>query len=1065
MFGRFSKGTSVFQRLNKLSIIDPDKGTGIELVDAMLKDMPAQVAQPSLDWGEERRVLLNELRNRFHTRWSATIEQSAPEIRGQIFWLLSLLSFREYSQGLEPPPPRIDAADIIIQSLNSQWHRNTYLRLTQHDARFLLQTKEMRALTAPNEFAPHELPKSGEPLIGIAALLICSFEAPVDKGLQKAINSLAKPGQSFQWQYSDEGRENIEKLVRLTGEDPSNHPWVQAWMRNVEGIKETAKSLQSAAHSSTLRPIFDKVVDYIDGETRNQPATENAYDELKEQFIQLAPAEKGTTLCEVIRLVAVIEAQRKKGNLNNHTARYAEFDLLRGIIRFLEDKYFFCRQCRRKISFSADEAVEISRRIVRTHPSGKRSVLEAGLNRTALKKLAKALPRDDDDLRHFICHDVTTEDHKILADAFLTDEDLRAENDERVQKSKSKQGRIEIFEQDLKSMKVGARPAKKDIALFQAFITEETQPYILENLSLIHEDVKSLQTENLHERIVRIGTGKMSYSPLIWASSFLPSDTVAPSLADIAMDCYKPKPGKGLTNERAGNACLWALGNLPKGAGAPYLARILARTKYPKVRKLLEATLTATAHAAGISRADLDETIVPDHGLLSAKALPDFAQGRCELTFADGKAKLSWFNADGKPLKAPNAAIKDKDSGAIKRARMVVKEANIDLLTQSRRIEGLYLQERVLAAKDWQTRYNDHETVGVLSRRLVWRAQGEAGQRTFLAPDGNAIDPDGNAIDLTDTKISLWHPTMSSADEIAAWRERIVADEIIQPFRQVFRETYELTDAERETQTYTNRFAGHVLKQHQTIALARDNGWACSHRTVFDTPDDEPMRILLPAHGLQAEFWNQGFGGKQGPALDSGSLKFLSTDRLQFHKLDPDARFNRGEKVALEDLPPMIFSEMLRHCDLFTSVASIATDPEWEDRGDDAQHPDAWAAIANEYWQRAVSADLGTSAKMRRDVIEMVLPKLTSLSKVCSIEGNVLTVTGKKHNYAIHIGSGAVCLMPQRRHICIVPAGLPSTNTIYLPFTGDTTLSLILSKARLLADDDKITDPVILGQI
>jgi hypothetical protein len=34
-----------------------------------------------------------------------------------------------------------------------------------------------------------------------------------------------------------------------------------------------------------------------------------------------------------------------------------------------------------------------------------------------------------------------------------------------------------------------------------------------------------------------------------------------------------------------------------------------------------------------------------------------------------------------------------------------------------------------------------------------------------------------------------------------------------------------------------------------------------------------------------------------------------------------------------------------------------------------------------------------------------------------------------------------------------------------LPFEGDRVLSLILSKALMLVDDDAITDPVILAQI
>ena len=46
-------------------------------------------------------------------------------------------------------------------------------------------------------------------------------------------------------------------------------------------------------------------------------------------------------------------------------------------------------------------------------------------------------------------------------------------------------------------------------------------------------------------------------------------------------------------------------------------------------------------------------------------------------------------------------------------------------------------------------------------------------------------------------------------------------------------------------------------------------------------------------------------------------------------------------------------------------------------------------------------------------------------------------------------------------------AGLGSKpfGRVFLPFEGDTTLSIIVSKALLLADDRRITDPIIVSQI
>jgi hypothetical protein len=69
-----------------------------------------------------------------------------------------------------------------------------------------------------------------------------------------------------------------------------------------------------------------------------------------------------------------------------------------------------------------------------------------------------------------------------------------------------------------------------------------------------------------------------------------------------------------------------------------------------------------------------------------------------------------------------------------------------------------------------------------------------------------------------------------------------------------------------------------------------------------------------------------------------------------------------------------------------------------------------------------------------------------------------------KHEYLIHLGSSAVIIADNRRHVCIVPAGQNRTAAM-LTFTGDVTLSHILSKAMLLANDAKITDQDILRQI
>jgi hypothetical protein len=66
------------------------------------------------------------------------------------------------------------------------------------------------------------------------------------------------------------------------------------------------------------------------------------------------------------------------------------------------------------------------------------------------------------------------------------------------------------------------------------------------------------------------------------------------------------------------------------------------------------------------------------------------------------------------------------------------------------------------------------------------------------------------------------------------------------------------------------------------------------------------------------------------------------------------------------------------------------------------------------------------------------------------------------------MGSGNILMLPNDEYLCIVPqrgAGTQQTDNLYLPFDGDQMLSVILSKAFLLAHDTKIKDDSILSQI
>jgi hypothetical protein len=57
-------------------------------------------------------------------------------------------------------------------------------------------------------------------------------------------------------------------------------------------------------------------------------------------------------------------------------------------------------------------------------------------------------------------------------------------------------------------------------------------------------------------------------------------------------------------------------------------------------------------------------------------------------------------------------------------------------------------------------------------------------------------------------------------------------------------------------------------------------------------------------------------------------------------------------------------------------------------------------------------------------------------------------------------------MAPNDQYLCILARqSTAAGDRVFLPFEGDGTLSVILSKAFLLAADSKITDPSIVSQL
>jgi hypothetical protein len=161
--------------------------------------------------------------------------------------------------------------------------------------------------------------------------------------------------------------------------------------------------------------------------------------------------------------------------------------------------------------------------------------------------------------------------------------------------------------------------------------------------------------------------------------------------------------------------------------------------------------------------------------------------------------------------------------------------------------------------------------------------------------------------------------------------------------------------------------------------------------------------------------------------------------------------------MPLATVSPVVFSEMMRDADLFVSLSSIANDPTWADRSEGERLGD--------YWHSTAAGPLTETGNTRREALKDLLPGLAIASR-CRLEERYLIVEGHLATYKIHLGSANILMTPSNQYLCIIAGGIQKrADAVRLPFEGDMTLSLILSKAFLLANDKAIKDPSIVSQI
>ena len=309
--------------------------------------------------------------------------------------------------------------------------------------------------------------------------------------------------------------------------------------------------------------------------------------------------------------------------------------------------------------------------------------------------------------------------------------------------------------------------------------------------------------------------------------------------------------------------------------------------------------------------------------------------------------------------------------------------------------------------------FTSESEMGFLEREDT--ADGEKNQEPGGSIVIRSLDGQQKTVDA-DLKLRIAHPLdLYRAGVWHLYQKELFDRQIRQPFKQVFRELYVKLPEELGLKA-SRMFAGNQIQPQKTVGCLKGRRWIADY--------DE---------GLQKIYYKENIIARIYALADWFSPSDVESPALEWVEFSDRKTF---EPLTMEQVPDLIYSEVMRDVDLAVSVAHAGgVDPE-------TSH---------------------STIEMRRAIVSFNLP-LFRISNVELKDSHAL-IHGTRGNYSVHLGSGVVH-QEGGAMLHILPVHSQKRGKLFLPFVDeDPKTAEIMSKIVLLSEDKKIKDPFILDQI
>lgn len=347
---------------------------------------------------------------------------------------------------------------------------------------------------------------------------------------------------------------------------------------------------------------------------------------------------------------------------------------------------------------------------------------------------------------------------------------------------------------------------------------------------------------------------------------------------------------------------------------------IAQKVKFKGLQDKAREKMDEIAARRGFTAEELADRLVPDLELDDdgSKVL-DFGARSFRVGFDEALAPFVVDPAGRRLSDLPKPNAKDDAAlagPAVEAWKAMKKDARTLASLQITRLELAMGTARRWSALDFEAFLVRHPLMVHLVRRLVWAVyDGDRAATTFRVAEDRtfaSIDDDPFALPPGAVVGAVHRLELSDADA-ATWSARLADYELAQPFPQLTREVFPLTDAERRASSL-ERFDGQRVESKKLLGL-QSRGWRRG------TPQDA---------GLYHEFGKpitRGLGAWLSfePGIAVGSMEWGDpVQELRAVDFAPDApSFGRRPAKArtLGELPPVVVSEVIRDLTLLGTVS------------------------------------------------------------------------------------------------------------------------------------------------